>query len=72
YRAESQTLAAAAGWNLLKLRSVIGRATDTDMAELAELRSRWQDSNVAGDPLAVMANALSDIAAAIGSQPRDP
>lgn len=69
YRAESQTLAAAAGWNLLKLRSVIGQATAADLAELDELRERWQDSNVAGDPLAVMANALSDIAAAMGGQP---
>ena len=65
YRAESQTLAAAAGWNLLKLRVVIGTATDSDLAQLAELRGRWQESNAAGDPLAVMANALSNIASAL-------
>ena len=62
YRAESQTLAAAAGWNMLKLRVVIGTATDDDLVQLADLRGRWQESNAAGDPLAVMANALADIA----------
>jgi hypothetical protein len=65
YRAESQTLAAAAGWNMLKLRAVIGTATAEELQQLDELRNRWRESNVAGDPLAVMANALGDIAAAL-------
>jgi hypothetical protein len=65
YRAESQTLAAAAGWNLLKLREVVGTATEADRAELRTLRERWKEANVAGDPLAVMANALGDIADAL-------
>ena len=67
YRAESQTLAAAAGWNLLKLRVVMGTATDDDHRELDELRERWRQSNAAGDPMAVMANALSAIAGALTS-----
>jgi len=71
YRAESQTLAAAAGWNLLKLRVVVGTATDADVQQLAELRERWQQSNAAGDPLAVMANALNSIAHAM-QPPHDP
>ena len=65
YRAESQTLAAAAGWNLLKLRAVMGAATDADLQQLDELRERWRQSDAAGDPLAVMANALNSIAGAM-------
>ncbi|HAP77121.1 MAG TPA: DNA repair ATPase, partial [Acidimicrobiaceae bacterium] len=72
YRAESQTLAAAAGWNLLKLREVIGTATEADVAELAELRARWRETNVAGDPLAAMANALGEIASALAAPPTPP
>ena len=69
YRAESQTLAAAAGWNMLRLRQVLATATPEDAAQLDLLRERWRESNAAGDPLAVMANALSDIAGAVAHQP---
>lgn len=61
YRAESQTLAAAAGWNLAKLRQVLGVATDADLSEIASLRDRWRESNVGHDPLSVMASALRGI-----------
>jgi ATPase involved in DNA repair/ATPase family associated with various cellular activities (AAA) len=65
YRAESQTLAAAAAWNLSKLGQVLGVATEAETTAFDELRERWRDSNVSGDPMAVMANALRDIAAAM-------
>jgi ATPase involved in DNA repair/ATPase family associated with various cellular activities (AAA) len=65
YRAESQTLAAAAAWNLSKLGQILGVATAAETADFEELRERWRDSNVSGDPMAVMANALRDIAAAM-------
>jgi putative NIF3 family GTP cyclohydrolase 1 type 2 len=67
YRAESQTLAANAGWNLAKLGEVLGNASPQALAELATMRERWKASNVAGDPLAVMAAALRDIAAAVNT-----
>lgn len=60
YRAESQTLAAAAAWNLAKLDHVLGRP-DAD-GTLDAMRRRWKEANVAGDPMAVMANALREIA----------
>ena len=51
--------------DMLKLRAVVGTATAEQLQQLDELRNRWRESNVAGDPLAVMANALGDIAAAL-------
>ncbi len=38
--AESQTLASAAGWNLAKLREVLGRSDDASSEALAVLRQR--------------------------------
>ena len=67
YRAESQTLAAAAGWNLAKLGEVLGTASPEALAGLNQMRKRWKESNVAGDPLAVMAAALRDIAGAVNA-----
>lgn len=65
YQIESQTLAAAAGWNLAKLGDVLGTATPAELAELGVLRDRWKEANVHGDPMAVIANALTDIADAL-------
>jgi hypothetical protein len=64
YRAESQTLAAAAGWNLAKLPTVLGTATDADTATLDALRARWKESNVGADPASVIAASLQRIAQA--------
>jgi len=61
YRAESQTLAADAGWNLTKLAEILGTASAEDAARLNEMRERWREANVTGDPMAVIANALRGI-----------
>jgi len=61
YRAESQTLAADAAWNLTKLAEILGTASPADTARLDEMRDRWREANVTGDPMAVIANALRGI-----------
>lgn len=61
YRAESQTLAAASAWNMAKLAEVIGRAGPPELAEIDQMRVRWREANVAGDPLAAIATALRNI-----------
>lgn len=61
YRAESQTLAAASTWNLAKFAEVTGRAGPDELAALDDLRSRWREANVAGDPLAAIAATLRNI-----------
>jgi hypothetical protein len=61
YRAEAQTLAADAAWNLTKLVEVLGTATPADTVKLDEMRDRWREANVSGDPMAVIANALRGI-----------
>ena len=65
YRAESQTLAADAAWNLAKLGEVLGTASPDQAAGLDELRARWREANVTGDPMAVIANALRGIEQAL-------
>lgn len=61
YRAESQTLAAASAWNLAKLAEVTGSAGPAELAEIDQMRLRWGEANIAGDPLAAIASALRNI-----------
>lgn len=69
YRAESQTLAASAGWNLAKLPIVLGRASPEDEQRVDELRSQWRESNVGSDPLAVIAASLRGIESEMRASP---
>ena len=61
YQAEAQTLAAAAGWNLAKLPTVLGTATAEDVARVDELRAQWREAIVGADPLSVIAASLRGI-----------
>jgi hypothetical protein len=61
YRAESQTLATAAGWNMAKLSGVLGIDTGIDPSTLDDLRARWKESNVGSDPMSSIAATLRSI-----------
>jgi hypothetical protein len=63
YRAESQTLATEAGWNLAKLAEVLGTASPDQLAHVAELRRRWAQANAGSDPMARIALALERLIA---------
>jgi ATPase involved in DNA repair/ATPase family associated with various cellular activities (AAA) len=62
YQAESQTLGAAAAWNLAKLQEVFGAPSSGAMARINELRDRWRQANVGDNPMQVMAGSLREIA----------
>jgi hypothetical protein len=61
YQAESQTLAAAASWNLAKLAEVLGSTDPAAHALVEQLRERHRANAVGENPLAVIAGALRGI-----------
>jgi hypothetical protein len=71
YQAESQTLAAAASWNLAKLAEVLGTTDPAELALVEQLRDRYRSTVVGDNPLAVIAGALrgiqEDIREAVGN-----
>jgi flagellin-like hook-associated protein FlgL len=71
YQAESQTLAAAASWNLAKLAEVLGSTDPVELALVEQLRERYRATVVGDNPLAVIAGALrgiqEDIRVAVGN-----
>ncbi len=62
YQAESQTLGAAAAWNLAKLQEVFGSPSVEAVSRITELRDRWRQANVGDNPMQVMAGSLREIA----------
>ena len=70
YQAESQTLGAAAAWNLAKLQEVFGSSSSPAIARINELRDRWRQANVGDNPMQVMAGSLREIAESM--RPKTP
>ncbi len=67
YRSESQTLAAAAGWNLAKLPLVLEVGSAEEERLVDELREQWSEANVGADPLSVIAASMRGIEHAISA-----
>ena len=69
YRAEAQTLAGAASWNLARLAEVQGRV-GPDAGDAAELRARWAEDKAAENPVVQVRAGLTGIEEALRSLPR--
>jgi hypothetical protein len=69
YRAEAQTLAGAASWNLARLAEVRGRV-EPGTGEAAELRARWAEEKAAENPVVQVRAGLTGIEEALRSLPR--